>query len=296
MIFKGLAVAALLLAFAHAPSSSTRQAAPVPIQNPAPAASAPPTPGAAAPSAKSACPGGNCNEWPLQVKVANPPAMVPLWPWYARISWVANLVLVVLGYVGIMLALSVLKKIERQTKASEQAANAAAESAQAALSHAQAIVNAERAWVLVVAEPSRTLKNGFVVLATNRGRTPARIISAVETTECAQDEAHLPAPPQYPEEKPGSPLVRTVLLPGESVEITTFSRDDVANLCPSEDQLKRIERWEEKIFLYGRLTYEDLITPRGDPVHQTGWCFWYIHGRQKSGLVAAGSRDYNLHT
>lgn len=297
MIFKSLAVAALLMAFAQAPSGPRRQATnplTAPTQNPAPAASVPQS--AAGPAKQTPCSGGNCDEWPLHIKVANPPPAAAVWPLHDRIAWIASLVLVVLGYVGIMLALSLLKKIERQTRSGEQAAAAAAESARAALSHAQAIASAERPWILIAVEPSRTVKNGFVLMASNRGRTPARIIAVTEKIEVAKDETELPAHPQYPEEKSDIPFAPTILLPGESIEIKAFSREDVTDLCPSEEQLKRVEIWEEKIFLYGKLTYEDLITPQDNHAHQTAWCFWYIHGRQKSGLVPAGSREYNLHT
>jgi hypothetical protein len=61
-----------------------------------------------------------------------------------RIAWAANLVLVLVGYVGIMLAISTLKKIERQTKYAEAAAEAAAECARAALLQAQAIIHSRK--------------------------------------------------------------------------------------------------------------------------------------------------------
>jgi hypothetical protein len=39
-----------------------------------------------------------------------------------------------------------------------------------------------------------------------------------------------------------------------------------------------------------------LIAPADSQAHETNWCYWYIHGRHKSGLVIAGPPEYNLHT
>lgn len=215
---------------------------------------------------------------------------------HERIAWAANIILVILGYVGIMLALSTLKKIERQTKYGEEAAAAAAKSAHAALLHAEAIVTAERPWILVAAEPSPGSRNAFAVIARNRGRTPARVVAIPYKIEFAEDESHLPDVPQYQDGNPGIPFVPIVLLPGESSQITTISRDDVESLCGSSERFNRVENWEERIFLFGRVTYHDLISPQDEHVHQSAWCFWYIHGHQNSGLVPAGLRNYNMHT
>jgi len=218
------------------------------------------------------------------------------WTMHERILWGADLVLVILGYVGIMMCVSLLKKIDRQTGYAETAADAAAASAQAALLNAQAVVHSERPWILITVEPSRSVENSFTVMATNRGRTPARIIATEERTRIAIDEKHLPRTPEYVNEKPGAPLVPIILLPGEFTAIKPFSRDDVKGLCDSEERFKRIETWEEKVYLYGKITYEDLISPPVSQVHETNWCCWYIHGRQNSGLVMAGPVEYNSHT
>jgi hypothetical protein len=215
-----------------------------------------------------------------------------------RIAWGANVLLAILGYAGIMLALSTLKKIERQTRYGEVAAAAAADSAQAALLHAQAILNAERPWILITVMPSRTTENGFVVTATNRGRSPARILSTVEETRIAVGEAQLPAVPEYrvEEPEPDAQPLSMILLPGEFTGIKSFSRDDVKEVCQTEEGLQRIENWEQRIFLYGKVVYSDLMEPAGVPTHQTAWCCRYIHGRQKSGLVMAGPPEYSVHS
>jgi hypothetical protein len=189
-----------------------------------------------------------------------------------------------------------LRKIERQTQYAESAAQAAADSARASLLHAEAIERAERPWILITAEPSRRVDNGFVVTATNRGRSPARIVSSVDKVTTAPDQSSLPEEAEYEDAKPNAELASVILLPGESTGVKTFSRDEVKGICGGEEKLRRVEKWEEVILLYGKIIYLDLIAP-GDPQpRETAWCCWYIHGRQKSGMVMAGSGAYNRHT
>jgi hypothetical protein len=83
------------------------------------------------------CTEGPCDAQPAHITIATAaPAPAP-WPWPDRVAWVARILLAVLGYVGIMLALSTLRKIQRQSQYAEVAAQAAADSAQAALLHAR---------------------------------------------------------------------------------------------------------------------------------------------------------------
>jgi hypothetical protein len=325
MFIKGLALIGALLAMAQAPvpapdsrpatdhptaSSATkpaanRQTSPASTSSSAggnrqatlPPAAANSVPGSAAnPATKSDCNGFPCDDQPPHVIVTLPAPVEAPWLWRDRVAWGANLVLVVMGYVGVVLAFFLLKKIERQTRFAEVAAETASNSAQAALLHAQSVVNAERPWLLVTAEPALDVQNSFTVMVTNRGRTPATIAATAEQIKIAIDEAHLPAKPDYGNREPVAPLVPIILLPGESAGIKTFSRDDLRGVCESDEVFKRVEDWEEKLFLYGKVVYRDLIAPEDKQVHETNWCCWYIHGRQKSGLVIAGPPAYNLHT
>ena len=252
--------------------------------------------GAASPAQETGKEDSGRDYTPPQIIIANPAPAPSPWSLHERILWAANLVLVLVAYVGILLALSLLKKIERQTGYAETAALAAATSAQAALLNAQAIVNSERPWILISVKPSRSEENSFTVTATNRGRTPARIVATAERIQIAIDEASLPSTPEYGNEEPKPPRLPTILLPGESMDIKPFGRDEVKGICDSEDRFKRIEAWEEKIFIYGKLIYRDLIAPADSPAHETNWCCWYIHGRQNSGLILTGPVEYNSHT
>jgi hypothetical protein len=319
MISKGLTVLATLLALLQVPQSASGQSSNKPGAKAAPRVSASALPtsaeSATTPAATPAvappvvpgttpnCEGGGCDYQPAHITVATPaPAPAP-WPVQDRIAWGANVLLALFGYAGIMLGIQTLKKIERQSRWSESAAEiaaksaeAAAKSAEAALLHAQAIINAERPWVLITIVPSRSIENGFTVIATNRGRGPAQVIAASEETRIAMDETHLTSTPEFKAQDSETPFVSIILLPGEFMNLKSFCRDDVKALCGSDEAFRRIENWEERIFLYGKVTYRDLAAPADRLPHETGWCCRYIHGRQKSGLVMAGSHEYNVHS
>jgi len=300
MRLKGIAIFVMMLALTQAPAAGAVQSSSpggVNRQTPPPSASSTVVPQeTASPAPKTDVEGDIRDIQPQHIGVANPPAAPAPWTWQEKMTWAANLVLVILGYAGIMIALSLLRKINRQMGYAETAAEAAAASSHAALMTAQAILNAERSWILVSVEPSPSAENSFTIMATNRGRTPAKIIETMERTRIAIDEEHLPSTPEYTDEKRGAPYTPIILLPGESTAIKPFCRDDVRGLCDSEERIRRIETWEEKIFLYGKVLYRDLTSPIDSQAHETNWCCWYIHGRQNSGLVIAGPPEYNTHT
>jgi hypothetical protein len=233
---------------------------------------------------------------PQQITVATPAPAPAAWPLQERIAWIANIVLVVFGCVGVYVGLSLLHKIGRQTQYAETAAQAAAYSAQASLLHAQAIVRSERPWILVTVEPSGKVENRFMIVASNRGRGPAKIVSAVDKITTEIDQSSLPPEPDYADAETNESLDAVILLPGESTGIRSFGRDDVRDYCQNEEQFKRVERWEEVILLYGKIVYEDLVDLGNEEPSETAWCCWYIHGRQNSGMVMAGPAAYNRHT
>ena len=229
--------------------------------------------------------------------IVNPPApVVAPWTWRERVTWGANIVLAVLGYIGILLFLRMLKRIERHTESGGATAQAALDTAQAALIQTQAILDSERPWIVVRVEPSLTKENSFRLMATNRGRSPAKIVGLMDHIQIAVDETNLPAVPEYEGAKSAARPEPIVLLPGESVAIKTFSRDDVRSICKTSEEFERIELWEKNIFLYGRVTYRDMIAPTDKQAHETDWCYWYIHGDKKSALTIAGTAEYNKHS
>ena len=271
-------------------------AAPAAKQPAEPAPSAAPAPSTPGASTNPACTSGPCDyQQPHITSVNPPPAPAPEpWPLPDRIRWAAEILLLLIAYPAILLAISILRKIERQTRYAETTAQAAADSAKAALLFAENQARAERPWILITADPTPGVINGFSVVATNRGRSPARIVSLAEDIAIVRDEAQLPSTPAFKAE-PRAPLASMLLLPGESASIKTFHRDEVKSICENPEQVQRVEDWEEKIYLYGNVAYTDLAAP-SEEAHETGWCCWYIHGRQKSGMIMAGPLEYNRHT
>jgi len=303
MRLKGLAIFAVLLALALAhsamraqtstPAGENRQATPLSTTpNPSSQDASSSSTGA---ESEAGIHAGQTQPTP-HITVANPPQAPQTWALRDKISWAAYIVLAILGYVGIMLAVSLLKKIDRQTAYAETAAEAAAASAQAALLNAQSIIRAERPWVLISVEQSGSKENSFSVMATNRGRTPARIIEIEDQVKIVVDEQHLPSVPEYKRKETSVRHAPIILLPGEATALKPFCREDARGFCDSEERFKRIETWDEKIYIYGRVVYRDLISPADDQFHETNWCCWYIHGQQSSGLIIAGPPEYNGHT
>lgn len=223
------------------------------------------------------------------------PAPIP-WTAHERISWAVYLILAILGYAFMMVAVSTLKKIERNTVAAEAAARSATEIAQSALLHAQSILNAERPWLLINVEPTLGVENSFNITATNRGRSPGIITAALDQVVFAADDSLLPPVSRLKSGTPNVPFSPIILLPGEYASIRSVKRDDALELSGSEEKFKDIETWIDRIYLCGKIVYNDLIAPDGHEAHETSWCCWYIHGRQKSGLVIAGPPEYHAHT
>jgi hypothetical protein len=277
----------LILAFGLSPALGHGQTDPESTTRPVPAgpkATSPSRPALGDPPAAPV---------PQIVVTPSPPQLAP-WTWHDRVLWGALLILVILGYIGVILSLRVLKNIQRQTEFGVSAAQAALQCANAALESSQAIVDSGRPWIVITVEPFLTVEHGFKVMATNRGRTPARILAKADCVKIATDEAQLPSTPDFESGKSATPFEPIILLPGESAGIRPFRRADVRSYCASDEQFKRIEKWEEKLFMYGRVIYRDLISPLDQPNHETDWCCWYVYG-EKDALVIAGPPEYNKH-
>ncbi len=238
---------------------------------------------------------GGQGSQPPQIVVTAPPSLAGPWTWHDKVLWGANLVLVILGYIGVLLALKVLKNIQRQTEFGVSAAQAALQCANASLESSQAIVDSGRPWIVVTVEPLLTVEHGFKVMATNRGRTPARILAKADCIKVLPDETHLPSTPDYESGKSATPFEPIILLPGETAGIRPFRRSDVRSYCSSDDQFDKVQKWEEKLYVYGRVIYRDLISPMDQPNHETDWCCWYVFA-EKDALVLAGPPEYNKHS
>ena len=254
------------------------------------------SPSQSASQTPSGYPGDNPNPQQPQIIVTSPPPAPSEWTWHDRVLWGAYVILAVLGYVGILIAIRILKSIEKHSESASATSKAALGSAAAALLRTQAVVDSERPWIVITVEPFLTMENSFKVMATNRGRTPAQLTATVDQVSVAVDESQLPPEPQFDPTLANSLPAPVILLPGESVGIRPFSRDEVNSICKSSEDLQRIELWEEKIFLFGKVTYRELLSLPGREEHETIWCCRYIHGESKSALVVTGPPAYNHHS
>jgi hypothetical protein len=268
-------------------SAATRTAVPATAKKPAATAATPP--------AASDQDTNQNTAQPPQIIVNPPAAPTPEWTWREQATWASGILLAVLSYVGIMLGLRSLKKIERSLEATATTAQAALESSNAALTLAQAIAHSERPWIVVTVEPFLTMESSFKVMAANRGRSPARIVNAVSQVFVARDEKDLPKDPAF-DAASGEPTEPIVLLPGEATGIWAFNREELPVICKSSEALRKVERWQETLFLYGRITYMDLSATEGAETRETSWCCRYIHGEKTSALVMAGPPAYNRHS
>jgi hypothetical protein len=303
MILKNLARTAVLTAVALGPAALAGQAG-----NPAAQAhpnTAVQAPSAAAPAISGTVPAGQTDSGSgsavppaPHITIATEARATAPGPWALqdRIAWAANLILTLVADIGVIFFALLLRSISRQAHYAEVTAQAAADSAKAAISLVEAHQRAERPWILVAAEHTVGASDAFTIVATNRGRGPARIVALTEGIVFAKDESALPADPAYKESESLTPLASMVLLPGESGSVKAFRRDEVSAVCKTREQLMRVESWEERIYLYGKVAYVDLQSPDEKQTHDTAWCFWYIHGRQKSGMVMAGKPPYNQHS
>ncbi len=171
------------------------------------------------------------------------------------------------------------------------------ESATAALSLAQAIANSERPWIVVTVEPFLTMESSFKVMAANRGRSPARIVGSIDQVRVAADETELPPTTGIRHAIAGRRSGADCAAAGARLQVSGHSiARDLAAICKTADALKKVERWQATLFLYGRISYMDLNAADEKQMHETYWCCRYIHGDKNSALVMAGRPAYNKHS
>src|ERR1017187_4740478 len=242
------------------------------------------------------CPDGPCNYPQAQIRVVEPPPQPAPWSRHDRILWAADLVLAILGYVGIVVAIGTLKTIKRQIESVETIAQAAVESASAATAIGREMMSAQRPWILMTVVRSQEMAESFNIMATNCGRTPAEIIDCPDRVNLVLNEQQLPKNRGNAIKGFGVLSVPIMLLPGESTVIQRFGRDDLKWVCKTDESLRKVERKEETVFIYGSVMYREPAISDMERTHKTDWCCKYIHGETTSNLVIDGPPEYNKHT
>jgi hypothetical protein len=193
-----------------------------------------------------------------------------VWPWYDKVAWAGNLLLVLVGIVGIGVAVCTQKKIERQTKAGETAA-------EAALLNVKALITSERPWLLVSIEPIqrnagmiRSLSDtaDYEVRAVNRGNTPAELVEGHCSIELQP----------IPDFIPAANLHDPIFAPKDNLTV----QDQSFLIRPVDTSMfseKSMEGTNPKLWhAYGKLSYWDTFRDRSDQRNQpyvTQWSFTY---------------------
>lgn len=202
-----------------------------------------------------------------------------------------------------------LLAIAEQSRESAKATQAVRDSlplqksaADAALLNAQAVINAERPWIVVTARRSKDQEE-FTVWGDVQGRTPAKIVSGwgdfvtVPNTE-SQGVDNLPDEPVY--KKDG-----TTVLPYEMLAVqgqfpfSIYVLNIATRIKPQIELWKRIDTFEEVLFMFGKLVYTDILTKDagGEPIeHETRWCFQYIPSKPEGMVTKGGKPTYNRYS
>jgi hypothetical protein len=222
------------------------------------------------------------------INITNPTPVSEPWHWYEKVAWVANLLLVVVGIGGVIIGVVTLIKIERQTKAGEDAA-------EAALLSARALINSERPWILITIEPFKGNQDVFAITAKNCGRTPARLLSySTPLYSLIPSGSALPKEPQY-----GNLIAlidALILLTGETREFEIVSEDAIKEVCEDEETYGRVWMGTDSLYVFGKIYYQDLLDSTPAAIHVTGWCCQYLPAMPTDRLILHGPTGYNRHT
>jgi hypothetical protein len=186
------------------------------------------------------------NDDQASINITNPTPVPVAWGWKEWTAWGANLTLVLVGMGGIVVAVCTLRKIERQTKAAEDATKVAKE-------NMAALINKERARLRVNLPRNDLdfLKPGYTPkekpeLAPYRGEThPIEISVFNRGATTARDVKGSFSIEIYPvsiEDSPG---------PKETLKV------DIGDLAPSTEPFK------QSVALYGGIHQKDL-----DAIHK----------------------------
>ena len=179
---------------------------------------------------------------------------------------IPSIALVGVGIAGIWVAICTLTDIQRQTGHLRRSVIASRKSARAALLNAQAVINSERPWIIIefqkIMASDHAGKAQFHIVAVNRGKTVARIISYTEPIEvsCVLPDRELPMP--YPSNL-GHSRPQRFLAPGATMEIADFyprSRLNMQRMAAAgESQGGNIAA--QRMVIYGEIRYSDGVSP-----------------------------------
>jgi len=223
------------------------------------------------------------------VNITNSAPMPESWPFHERISWGANLALVLSSICGIGIGMWTLILLKRQTKATEDTANTA-------LKQASHIVTSERAWMIANVEklhaPKTTMDQNiwFSIRCLNKGKTPAFLLEIGNHGLIRHRSEKLPA----------------IQLPYEEANIERWEGNGLP-LQPGADIVRsnfsvigrgteKIHSGEEFLWIYGYIKYRDAFGEN----RETWYCFLWdnncsisIEEDRPSCYMQRGPASYN---
>jgi hypothetical protein len=175
------------------------------------------------------------------------------------------------------------------------------DNAKAALLNAEAVINAERPWLVVTVEPNSALgRSGhFFFRVTNRGRTPANLVSGGFAHDFKLNANELAIPPVYE----GFLAPNNRFLPsGDYFDVYRTIDDATTGIRPEsfiESRPADDGPPTDILFFFGNVVYDDVLgkTRPGYAAHETRWCFAFF--RDGLRFVSTGpdrTDEYNRYT
>jgi hypothetical protein len=191
--------------------------------------------------------------------------------WFEWVSPATNVLLALVGVVGVFVAISTLRKIERQTAATEK--------------QATHMVESERPFIMVETRGER----GSEFWMRNVGKSPAQIlfldpILKVGFPEFVQEEQGwpMPNPPKYGlhYDNPNAEQINVQWLgPGDERRFATYSKNDVDDL-PS-DLKAEINFGHRRLYMYAAIKYRGKFS---SAIYESRFCYgWSAQGGNIAG-------------
>jgi hypothetical protein len=210
----------------------------------------------------------------------------PPW-WHKLLAWPEG--------ITAWLLMFTLGAIIWQAWETRNAVEAGRNAAEAALINAKALINSERPWILVTTIDKPDFLGNHDVLAVNRGRTPAAIVSIEKNCVLAEGEEALPKLPVFEEKLAFTEPV--ILLPEETYRLYGIAALLAEFSSASPEQFAKFEEGEIEAYAFGKVLYRDLLSPPTDPLHETSWCYMFIPATEEDVYIEPRRPDgYVKHT
>lgn len=220
--------------------------------------------------------------------------------WIDVLSLAVSFVLMVVGMVGIFVALRTLRAVKRQAdEMLDQAAlmkeqTAVAEkAAKAARLNAQAVINAERPWLLIEPKRSREGKSiGISFKAINRGRSTAEVINSGFKMVTPRFDEVLPDELYFGVgAAPNAQWVHTKwLAPGDDYTADSYNVSYIVEGNPG--LWTELNNGSRQLILMGFVRYRDTIS---NEIHESKYCYG-VASNAPSGVYMTGPLGYNTLT